>query len=76
MTCPFCKINPDRTKIVEEAEKAFVCLSNPRLMPGHLLVIPKRHAEHLSELDAQERKEIFKDLTSEEAENILLKLKH
>ena len=33
--------------------------SNPRLMEGHLLVIPKRHVEKLSELNEEERKELF-----------------
>lgn len=33
--------------------------SNPRLMPGHLLIIPKRHVLHLSELADEERVELF-----------------
>ena len=37
----------------------FVMLSNPRLMPGHLLVVPKRHVETLAELNVEERRELF-----------------
>jgi Diadenosine tetraphosphate (Ap4A) hydrolase and other HIT family hydrolases len=29
-------------------------------MPGHLLVIPKRHVEHLHDLSLEERAELFK----------------
>lgn len=34
-------------------------MSNPKLMPGHLLVIPKRHVEKLSELKQEEKKELI-----------------
>lgn len=34
--------------------------SNPRLMPGHLLVIPKRHVEKLSELNKDELDDLLK----------------
>jgi len=39
-------------------------------MPGHLLVIPKRHLEKLSELSKQEREELI-DLIIEFTEKIL-----
>ncbi len=44
--------------------------SNPRLMEGHLLVIPKRHVEKLSELNEEERKELL-DVVVEYEEKIL-----
>jgi diadenosine tetraphosphate (Ap4A) HIT family hydrolase len=59
MVCPFCKINELRNRIIKEKKYVFVTLSNPRLMSGHLLVIPKRHVEKLSELSEEERKELF-----------------
>lgn len=34
-------------------------MSDPRLVPGHLLVIPKRHVEKFSELTIKEHKELF-----------------
>lgn len=60
MTCPFCDIIDKRTeRLIRETENVFITLSNPRLMPGHLLVIPKRHVEKLSELTQEERDELF-----------------
>jgi len=51
----------------------YVILSNPRLMPGHLLVIPKRHVTRLAEFTDAERKELL-DLLVEFEEKILQKL--
>ncbi|MEK7123070.1 MAG: HIT domain-containing protein, partial [Patescibacteria group bacterium] len=58
--CPFCHIKErEQERVLEEREHVFVILSDPRLVPGHLLVIPRRHVEKLSELDAEEREELF-----------------
>lgn len=73
MDCPFCNINSQRTRIVKEDKNTFVILSNPCLMPGHLLVIPKRHIEKVSQLNEEERAEIFDNLIEFE-EKILSKL--
>jgi len=59
MTCPFCNINKEKTRIIKEKDNVKVILSNPRLMPGHLLVIPKKHVEKLSELNEDEKKDLF-----------------
>ena len=59
MTCPFCTLDPKRNTIIENRKNCFVMFSNPRLMEGHLLVIPKRHVERLSELNEQEKKELL-----------------
>ena len=69
MDCPFCDIGSE-TRVLEEREYTRVIFSNPRLMPGHLLVIPKRHVERLEELNEEERKEIF-DVAIEFEERIL-----
>lgn len=45
--------------MLEEKKHVFTVLSNPRLMPGHTLVIPKRHVERLSDLSKDERGELF-----------------
>ncbi|MEK6800639.1 MAG: HIT domain-containing protein [Nanoarchaeota archaeon] len=58
--CPFCELNKEKTRVIWEGEKVFVVLSNPRLMKGHILVIPKRHVGKISELDEEEREELFK----------------
>ena len=46
--------------------------SNPRLMEGHLLIIPKRHVERLSELNEQEKKDLLETVI--EFEEKLLKV--
>jgi len=59
--CPFCEIirGESSERILTKGEYVFTVLSNPRLVPGHLLVIPKRHIEKPSELTAVERKELL-----------------
>jgi len=56
MNCVFCEINKEKTRIIEEKEYTLVILSNPRLTEGHLLIIPKRHVEKISELNKEEKK--------------------
>jgi diadenosine tetraphosphate (Ap4A) HIT family hydrolase len=60
MECRFCNINPNKTKILKEGNFVRVIFSNPRLMPGHLLIIPKRHVHKISELNDKEKEELFK----------------
>ena len=52
--CVFCEIDPIKTRILEEDELYFVALSNPQLVSGHLLVIPKRHIEDPYEISQEE----------------------
>ena len=54
--CPFC--NPDE-RILKENEHALVVLSNPHKVPGHFLVLPKRHVEKPWELSHEELADIF-----------------
>ena len=70
--CPFCNILKEN-RILEEGKYAFAIFSNPRLMPGHLLVIPKRHIERISELNREEQNEIF-DLLVKFQSKIISKL--
>ena len=60
--CPFCKIDLSKTKILKDGKNVRVILSNPRLMPGHILVIPKKHVEKISEFNDEEKKELFDTL--------------
>jgi len=73
MDCPYCRIDLKKTRILKEGEYIRVIFSNPRMMPGHLLVIPKRHVERISELNKDEQKELF-DAIIHFQDNILLKL--
>ncbi len=54
--CPFCNIN-DRVLKSNRLAQAF--LSNPRKVPGHFLVTPKRHLEKPWELTKDELQDIF-----------------
>jgi diadenosine tetraphosphate (Ap4A) HIT family hydrolase len=55
--CPFCNVDE---RVLKENERAVVILSNPRKVPGHLLVLPKRHIEEPWKLTADELTDIFK----------------
>lgn len=56
--CPFCNLKPG--EVLKENEHALVVLSNPRKVPGHTLVLPKRHIEAPWQLTADELTDIFK----------------
>ena len=71
--CPFCNINHEITRVLKEGKHVWVMFSNPRLMPGHLLIVPKRHIEKISELNKEEKQELF-DTVIEFQEKILEKL--
>lgn len=58
-SCVFCSKDLNKRKI-EEGKYAFVLLSNPRLVAGHILIIPKRHVQLFSDLSKQEVLEINK----------------
>jgi len=68
--CRFCNVDTFKTRTVKRYKHVIVVLSNPRLMKGHLLVIPKRHVEKLSELRPVERKELF-DVVARYSEKVL-----
>lgn len=54
--CPFCE---PKDRVLKENEHALMLLSNPRKMPGHFLVIPKRHVEKPWKLTKDELGDIF-----------------
>ena len=64
MDCPFCQdnFNHKENRMIFSGKEVFVITSNPRLIFGHLLVIPKRHIERPSEMTASERQEIFETI--------------
>jgi diadenosine tetraphosphate (Ap4A) HIT family hydrolase len=55
-TCPFCS---PAERVLKHNEQANVILSNPHKVPGHILVIPKRHVEKPWELTHEELTDIF-----------------
>ncbi|HEY1064047.1 MAG TPA: HIT family protein [Candidatus Saccharimonadales bacterium] len=54
--CPFCDT---QDRVLKENANAQVILSNPRKVPGHFLVVPKRHIEAPWELSPEELQDIF-----------------
>ncbi len=54
--CPFCT---PKERVLKENKLARVVLSNPRKVPGHFLVLPKRHVEKPWELTNDELTSIF-----------------
>lgn len=54
--CPFCEPSD---KVINSNEHAVLILSNPRKVPGHCLVIPKRHVEAPWNLTEAELSDIF-----------------
>lgn len=56
MDCPFCNLNQ---RVLRENDLAIVLLSNPRKMPGHFLIVPKRHVEKPWELSSDELLAVF-----------------
>jgi diadenosine tetraphosphate (Ap4A) HIT family hydrolase len=54
--CPFCEPGTD---LIKENAHAQVMLSNPRKVPGHFLVMPKRHIEKPWELTNEELQDVF-----------------
>src|SRR3989338_1736042 len=72
-SCPFCTTERKKQKMLKDGKYMYVIFSNPSIMPGHLLVIPKRHVMRLIELTKEERDELL-DLLIEFEEKILQKL--
>lgn len=57
--CAFC-IAEIKKRAIETGRYAIVVLSKPRLVPGHILIIPKKHVQIFSDLKNAEILEIFK----------------
>lgn len=55
--CPFCKIEKELQ--ILETKKCFIQANKYPYSAGHLLVIPKRHINQITELTSIERKELF-----------------
>jgi len=54
--CPFCNMGD---RVLKSNQHAQAFLSNPRKVPGHFLVTPKRHVEKPWELSKEELLDIF-----------------
>ena len=65
--CPFCHFSEE--EILSESEHFYVVLARAPYCVDHLLIIPKKHAVFLNELDENEKKELW-DLTEKWNEKI------
>ena len=70
INCPFCD---PLERVVNSNASAQMMLSDPRKVPGHTLVMPKRHVEKPWELTKQEVVDIF-ELISLAEQRIIGKL--
>jgi len=52
--CPFCNNIEPKSRILAETDHSIIILSNPALVKAHILVIPKKHVEKISELTRTE----------------------
>ncbi len=58
--CPFCNLTTDsKSQVLRENDLAKVVLSNPHKVPGHTLVMPKRHIEKPWEMTSEEVQACF-----------------
>ena len=63
MDCPFCDVLINKKeRVIRESQFCFIVLSDPKLMSGHFLVIPKRHVDKPSELSKEEREDWFNEI--------------
>jgi diadenosine tetraphosphate (Ap4A) HIT family hydrolase len=61
MDCPFCKGEEVKHRTVIENDLAFAFPSNAPIVPGHILVCPKRHIQYYEDA-TQEEKIAIEDL--------------
>jgi len=57
--CPFCSEIESRSRVISETQDTMTILSNPTLVQGHYLVVPKRHVEKFSEMNDEELRDLF-----------------
>ena len=60
--CPFCNLQTETSRIIRTNDLTTTLLSNPRLMPGHTLVVPNRHVTHPDDLTDNELLAIFNEI--------------
>ena len=60
MYCAFCDKKIIELQAYLETKNEYVLYSNIPILPGHSLVVPKRHISSIQELDGDEIKSLFK----------------
>lgn len=55
MTCPFCDRGILKERIIAENDLVFAFPTNIPIVPGHVLVCPKRHVKYFEDMTMEER---------------------
>ncbi len=58
MSCPYCTLPEIQKRKIAENEFAFAFLGNMPIVPGHTLVVPKRHVAKYEKLTQEEMRAI------------------
>lgn len=59
MYCAFCDKKIIKLQLYFETKNEYVLYNNIPILPGHSLVVPKRHASSIQELNSDEIKSLF-----------------
>ncbi|HSX15127.1 MAG TPA: HIT domain-containing protein [Candidatus Saccharimonadales bacterium] len=62
-SCSFCDLTSQADRLIRSNDLMASFLSNPRLAPGHVLVIPRRHFEPPQALNDAELIAIYQEIT-------------
>ena len=62
--CRFCKIVNDKKRVFRETKNTVTFLSNPSLVKGHALVVPKKHYENISDIPQKIRHELIDEASA------------
>ncbi len=58
MTCPFCTNEEVKNRVIIENNFAFAFPTNTPIVPGHILICPKRHIQYYEEATHEEKEAI------------------
>jgi diadenosine tetraphosphate (Ap4A) HIT family hydrolase len=58
MNCPFCEEKEVRHRIIVENNLVFAFPTNTPIVPGHILVCPKRHIQYIEDATSEEQEAI------------------
>ena len=57
--CELCELIKEKDRLIEKNDSCFAIINLEPLKKGHIMVLPKRHIEKMSDLSEQESKAIF-----------------
>ena len=58
MNCPFCENKQIENRTIIENDLAFAFPTNTPIVPGHILICPKRHVQYYEECTSEEKNAI------------------